>query len=226
VREIPCRLRTSVDWLTLAPRVADRKPRRMSPTGDFVHSLVYVFIVNLVISSMFNYCPSCASKKIAFEEGKVFRCPGCGFVYYHNIAAATGCIISIPENEGERLLFLVRGKEPAAGKLDLPGGFVDIGEGVVDGLYRELQEEIGWTPPQTPQMFASFSNVYEYKGIKYNTCDMYFSVSAPGLKIEDLHLEEAEVASAILLKPHEIDYAEFAFPSTVKAVKEYLSKYC
>jgi len=198
----------------------------MSPTGDFAPGLVYVFVVNLVISNMFNYCPSCASKKITFEEGKVFRCPECGFVYYHNIAAATGCIISTPENGGERLLFLVRGKEPAVGKLDLPGGFVDIGEGVFDGLCRELQEEIGWTPPEQPKMFASFSNVYEYKGIKYNTCDMYFSVSAPNLKIEDLHLEEAEVSSAILLKPEEIDFTQFAFPSTIKAVKEYLSKYC
>ena len=172
---------------------------------------------------MFNYCPSCASKKIEFTEGKVFRCPDCGFVYYHNIAAATGCLITVPDDDSEKYLFLVRGKEPAEGKLDLPGGFVDIGEGVIEGLYRELREEIGWTPPETPKMYASFSNVYEYKSIKYNTCDMYFSVSAPGLKLENLRLEKAEVAGALFLKAEEIDFSAFAFPSTRRAVKAYLN---
>ena len=179
---------------------------------------------------MFNYCPSCASKKIAFKEGKVFSCPDCGFVYYHNIAAATGCLITVPEAGGEKLVFMVRGKEPAIGKLDLPGGFVDIGEGAVEGLYRELQEEIGWTPAAAEgtnlcdvfKLFASFSNVYEYKGIKYNTCDLFFSVSAPGLKPEDLCLETAEISAVRFLKPEEIDFSRFAFPSTVKAVKAYL----
>ena len=181
--------------------------------------------------SMFNFCPSCASRKISFEEGKVFRCPDCGFVYYHNIADATGCIISTPQADGtERLVFLVRGKEPAAGKLDLPGGFVDVGEGALEGLYRELKEEIGWTPPVPDgaglasvfRLFASFSNVYEYKGVKYNTCDMYFSVSAPGLAPGDLTLEKAEIAAAHFLKPEEIDFAQFAFESTRRAVKSYL----
>ncbi|MCL2759433.1 MAG: NUDIX domain-containing protein [Treponema sp.] len=173
---------------------------------------------------MFNYCPACASKKITFSEGKLFKCPDCGFVYYHNIAAATGCLIVVPDSSSDRLVFLVRGKEPAIGKLDLPGGFVDIGEGVIEGLCRELEEEIGWTPPEPPEMFASFSNVYEYKGINYNTCDMYFVVRAPGLKPEDLRLEEAEISAVRFLKPHEIDFSQFAFPSTANAVKAYLKK--
>ena len=126
------------------------------------------------------------------------------------------------DSADERLVFLVRGKEPAVGKLDLPGGFVDIGEGVIEGLYRELREEIGWTPPAAPSLFASFSNVYEYKGVKYNTCDMYFSVRAPGLKQDALTLEKAEIAGIRFLKPAEIDFSAFAFNSTRLAVKTYL----
>lgn len=181
---------------------------------------------------MFNFCPSCASKKITFKEGKAFRCPDCGFTYYHNIAAATGCLIVVPEADGERLVFLVRGKEPAIGKLDLPGGFVDIGEGAVEGLYRELKEEIGWTPPiphgknlvDVFTLFASFSNIYKYKGIDYNTCDMYFYVNAPGLKPEDIHLEKDEVTGICFLKPEEINFDDFAFNSTRQAVEAYLKK--
>ena len=188
---------------------------------------------------MFNYCPQCASRNIKFDQCKVFRCPDCGFVYYHNTAAATGCIIAVPDSAANsadtRLLFLVRGKEPAAGKLDLPGGFVDPGEGVLEGLYRELTEEIGWAPALTEgkpaplqlekifTLFASFSNVYPYKNVSYNTCDMYFYLYAPLLRTEDLCLEKKEIAGIRLLKPEEINYDDFAFDSTRKAVRVFVN---
>jgi 8-oxo-dGTP pyrophosphatase MutT (NUDIX family) len=180
---------------------------------------------------MFTFCPCCASRNISFEKGKVFRCPDCGFVYYQNTAAATGCVISVPEAEGggERLMLLVRGKEPAKGKLDLPGGFVDNGEGAFEGLCRELREEIGWTPPIPPgasparvfTLFASFPNVYPYKNIVYNTCDLFFTVSAPGLCETDLRLEAEEIAAVRFVRPGEIDYDEIAFDSTRRALRAY-----
>ena len=180
---------------------------------------------------MFKYCPSCSSQKITFKEGKVFNCPDCDFVYFHNIAAANGCLIIVPEGSKERLVLLERNREPGKGKLDLPGGFVDAGEGVMEGLYRELREELSWTPP-IPEggslsdvftMFASFSNTYKYKNIDYNTCDMFFTVRAPGLKPEDLHLEEDEVSAVLFLKPEEIDFDKIAFKSIRRAIETYLS---
>ncbi|MCL2209136.1 MAG: NUDIX domain-containing protein [Treponema sp.] len=180
---------------------------------------------------MFKYCPSCASKKFTFEEGKVFRCADCGLVYFQNIAAATGCLIIVPDDE-ERLVLLERNKEPGKGMLDLPGGFVDIGEGVLEGLCRELKEELGWTPP-IPEgaalcdiftLFASFPNKYRYKNIDYNTCDMYFTIRAPGLKPEDLNIEEEEISGVLFKKPQEVDLSKLAFTSTRKAIEVYLNK--
>ena len=184
----------------------------------------------IVKSIMFNFCPSCASKSINFSEGKVFRCPDCGFTYFHNNAAATGCLIRVPQPQGERLVFTVRGKEPGKGFLDMPGGFIDPGEGALEGLYRELKEELDWTPEIPPgeslisvfKLYASFPNVYLYKGINYNTCDLYFSVSAPGLKRDDFHPDPVEITDVFFLKPDEIDLSKFAFESTRRAVKSYL----
>jgi ADP-ribose pyrophosphatase YjhB (NUDIX family) len=177
---------------------------------------------------MFNFCPSCASKSITFNEGKVFRCPDCGFTYFHNIAAATGCLIFVPEQE--KLVFTVRGKEPGKGMMDMPGGFIDPGEGALEGLCRELREELDWTPPipagknlaDVFRLFASFPNVYLFKGVNYNTCDLYFSVCAPGLKRESFHPDPDEIADVLFLKPREIDFSRFAFESTKRAVKTYL----
>jgi ADP-ribose pyrophosphatase YjhB (NUDIX family) len=169
---------------------------------------------------MFTYCPSCASKNISFENQRVFRCPDCGCTYYHNTAAATGCVISA----GEEILLLVRGKDPARGKLDLPGGFVDPGEGALDGLRRECREEIGWTPEPGNEftLFASFPNVYPYKNIVYNTCDLFFTISAPGLRAGDLTLEKAEVSGVRFVKPLEINLDEMAFDSTRRAIRAYM----
>ncbi|MCL2834215.1 MAG: NUDIX domain-containing protein [Treponema sp.] len=172
---------------------------------------------------MFKYCPSCASEKITFN-GKNFFCPDCGFTYYHNTAAASGCIIE----SGGKVLLLVRGKEPSIGKLDVPGGFVDPGEGILEGLCRELKEEIGWTPPagvnpaQYFTLFASFPNKYPYKKIIYNTCDVFFTVSVPGLTEKDIMPEAAEISGVCFIRPQDIKAQDLAFDSTRRAVAAYL----
>jgi ADP-ribose pyrophosphatase YjhB (NUDIX family) len=168
--------------------------------------------------------------KIQFEENKKFVCPDCGFVYYHNTAAATGCIISVPDTSnaggvaGERIMLLVRGKEPAKGKLDLPGGFVDPGEGAFEGLRRELREEIGWVPPDAAPftLFASFPNIYPYRNIVYNTCDLFFTIDAPDLTEADLALEAAEIGGVQFIKPADINLDDLAFESTKRAIGAWL----
>jgi ADP-ribose pyrophosphatase YjhB (NUDIX family) len=169
---------------------------------------------------MFRYCPGCSSENIRFEQNKVFRCPDCNLTYYHNTAAATACIVRT--NAG--LLFLVRHKEPAKGKLDLPGGFVDPGEGAVDGLRREFIEELCWDPAKTGgfTFFSSFPNVYRYKNISYNTCDLFFYVDAPDLTEKDLRLEKTEISAVRFIKPEDIDMEEIAFESIKKALRLYL----
>ena len=173
---------------------------------------------------MFNYCPSCASKKFSFKEERIFVCPDCGFTYYHNTAAATACIIKT--NKG--ILFLVRKKEPGKGKLDLPGGFIDPGEGALEGLRREIMEELGFDPleykdcSQKFEFFTSFPNKYPYKNIMYNTCDLFFYMDAPNLSEKDLQLEVSEASALCFIQPDEIDMQAIAFESIKKGVMQYL----
>jgi NADH pyrophosphatase NudC (nudix superfamily) len=169
---------------------------------------------------MFRYCPSCASENIQFRDRRKFHCPDCGFTYYHNTAAATACIISTREE----LVFLIRNKDPSKNKLDLAGGFVDPGEGAIEGLRRECREELGWDPGPNLTLFASFPNIYPYKNITYNTCDLFFCVTVPGLRPEDFRPEKTEISGIRFVSPSEINFDELAFDSTRCAVNVYLRR--
>ena len=42
-----------------------------------------------------------------------------------------------------RVLLVQRGREPSKGKWSLPGGMLEIGESLIDGVAREVEEETG-----------------------------------------------------------------------------------
>ena len=46
----------------------------------------------------------------------------------------------------KRYLFLLRDRSKYSGTWGLPGGKIDTGESIIDGLYREIDEEMGATP--------------------------------------------------------------------------------
>ena len=167
---------------------------------------------------MFKYCPACGSKKITFTENKKWQCGDCGLEYYHNTAAACGAIIECRD----AILLVERGKEPGAGLLDLPGGFADPGEGIVDALLRECREELGWEPPlNTVHFLTSFANVYPYKGFVYNTCDSYFTIDAGSLSHTDLTLQQGEIAGVQFFKHDAVPFDKLAFVSVNKALRFY-----
>jgi len=154
-------------------------------------------------------------------DGRLFRCPECGFNYYHNVAAATGCFI----DNGRGILFLMRSKEPQKGKLDVPGGFVDPGEGLLAGLQRECKEEIGLEIKiERLQLLASFPNKYPYKGIEYNTCDVFFALKMEGLTEKMLKIEKEELSKANFIDYKDINIEDLAFASTKKALQTLIER--
>ena len=45
--------------------------------------------------------------------------------------------------EGPRVLLVRRGREPSKGLWSIPGGMLELGESLVDGIRREVREEVG-----------------------------------------------------------------------------------
>ena len=87
----------------------------------------------------FRFCPADGTKLGEPRASGGVTCPLCGRPWYRNPAPAVGAVIVA----GDKALVTVRAREPEKGKLDLPGGFLELGEHPADGLVREAREELG-----------------------------------------------------------------------------------
>ena len=118
----------------------------------------------------FHFCPKCGSSHFVIHNEKSKQCQDCGFVYYFNPSAATVAVIL---NDKQELLVCRRGKEPAKGTLDLPGGFSDCYESSEAGVAREVMEETGLQVTHTEFLF-SLPNTYLYSDFLVHTVDSFF----------------------------------------------------
>lgn len=172
----------------------------------------------------FNFCPKCGSKKISYLNNRKWACEDCGFKLYNNVAAAVGLIIT---DENNNVFFEVRAKEPRKGFLALPGGFCDPDETAEQAAFRECKEELG-LDMLSVKYLCSFPNVYDYKNIRYKTCDMFFTTKLPQSTsiMDQVKLQEKEVTSVCVksIKSEEdIDNLPLAFESARKTLRIWLA---
>ena len=87
----------------------------------------------------FRFCPACKAALAEPDHEGGAACGHCGRSWYRNMAPTVGAAIV----RGGRALVTVRAREPEKGKLDVPGGFLGPFEVPLDGLKREVKEELG-----------------------------------------------------------------------------------
>lgn len=165
----------------------------------------------------FEYCPICGARTFVENNEKSKKCTTCGFVYYFNPSSAVACFI---RNAAGQLMVVRRGKEPAKGTLDLPGGFVDMYENAEEAARREVKEETGLELKSCRYLF-SLPNIYLYSGFQVHTLDMFFECEADtfeGAKAED------DAAEILVLSPEDINPEQFGLQSIKEAVALYLKR--
>lgn len=167
----------------------------------------------------FDYCPRCGADRLEAHGIKAQHCQRCGFTYYHNPSAAVALLV---RDLRGRLLVATRGKEPAKGTLDLPGGFVDKGETGEEAAQRELYEESGLQLP-TEQFDYAFSlpNSYLYSDFLVPTLDLFYRVQLPSEMPSVQAMDD--VAQLSWLAPAEIDPSRFGLTSIRQGIARYLS---
>jgi 8-oxo-dGTP diphosphatase len=84
------------------------------------------------------HCPRCAASLLR-ERGLV-RCPACALVVY---ARPTPAVCALIVDDAGRVLLGRRAVEPAAGRWDILGGFMEEDEQPLETLRREMREELG-----------------------------------------------------------------------------------
>jgi MutT/NUDIX family protein len=164
----------------------------------------------------FKYCPICGADNFTENDDKSKKCHKCGFRYYLNaVSAVAGFIV----DDNNRLLLCRRAKEPLKGTLDLPGGFVDIGETAEDAIRREVKEELNLHTDSIRYLF-SIPNEYLYSGFNVRTLDMFFMI-----KISDMSTLTAkdDVAQAMFIPFDQININSIGLKSIKIAVEKFLA---
>lgn len=168
--------------------------------------------------AQFLFCPKCGSPRFVEHNNKSKHCEACGFTYYFNPSAATVALI---ENERGEWCVVRRGKEPAKGTLDLPGGFSDCFETSEEGVAREVLEETGLTVHRVEFLF-SLPNQYLYSGFLVHTIDMFYRCYAD---TESTQARAADDASELLwVRPEELCPDDFGLASIKAGITKLLQK--
>ena len=88
-----------------------------------------------------NYCPNCSAKvSLKIPEGdnrERYVCDSCNTIHYSNPNVVVG---TLPAFE-DKILLCKRAIEPRVGLWTVPAGFLENGESLLQGAWRETKEE-------------------------------------------------------------------------------------
>lgn len=164
------------------------------------------------------FCPKCGEKSLLFDGEKKLSCNNCDFIMYQNCAAAVAVVIKC----GDEIFLTKRNQNPKIGKLDLAGGFTDPKESAEQTCARELWEELNLEIDiKRLKFIMSLPNIYHYKGIDYNTLDIFFEYEVEE-KFEITKLELHEISETFWIKKSEINLEDIAFDSQKRFFEMYL----
>jgi 8-oxo-dGTP diphosphatase len=165
-------------------------------------------------SHEYRFCPRCAGRLEGrvIKEGEPERlvCGECGFVFYLGPKLVVGAIF---EHDGG-IVLIQRAIEPGYGRWTFPGGFVERGEVAEAAAEREALEEAGLEIEVT-----GIVGLYTYEG--QIPAIAVFSARATGGEPAPLD----ETLAVRSFPRDELPWSEMAFPSTERALKDYLRRF-
>jgi len=166
-----------------------------------------------------SYCPRCGCSEFEWrvprrDDKRRQCCAGCGFVHYVGPVLAAGVIL----HDGGKLCLVKRAHEPGLGKWTFPGGFVDIDEDPAAAALREVAEETGYQG-EIEQLLGA----YKSRGPRDRRVVILVYVGRLTGSPTEGSKQLEEVEELRWFTHDEVPWEEFAFESSVKALRRYLS---
>ena len=163
-------------------------------------------------------CPKCGFGMNQDSDGN-FYCLSCKFVFWQNSKPTVTAIISW---EGKVLLGQ-RNIEPFNGWLDLPGGFLKYGEHPIDGLKREIREEIG-VDIMSCLPHGIFMDTYNYKDDIYSILCLHYRVWINPNDIKKISAGD-DMETLTWVSMDQLDIDKVAFNANQESLKKFLKDY-
>jgi mutator protein MutT len=156
-----------------------------------------------------NFCPRCGSRGIEREIKNKVTCEKCEYSLYYNIKLAAS-IICFCSN---KILLCQRKGVSFPNLWTFPGGYVESGETPWQAAVRETQEETGLRviPGELIGLYSHIEN---------DTAVAVYEATA----YEGLPQALSETACVKWFSLNEIPWEEIAFPSTEKALRDFINR--
>lgn len=150
------------------------------------------------------HCPDCGGRTVAESECR--RCDSCGKRWFDVPRCASEVALV---DDRSRVLLTVRAIDPFAGLLDLPGGFVEVGESAEEALTREIREELRVESTSLSELryVTSRTNTYHFEGLNYSVLVLQFAARLQGVAEAG-----SEISDIVWIEPGQIDAGNLAWP--------------
>lgn len=159
-----------------------------------------------------SYCVRCGALLKAMvpsdDDRERLICPSCGHIAYINPKVV---VAALPVVDG-RVLLLRRGMEPRRNAWTYPGGFLEMGETAEEGVLRETREELGIQVGGL-RLLGVYSRPGAGVVVIVYLAEVLCGEPRPSL----------EALESAFFGPEEIPWQELAFPSTVSALRDWVS---
>lgn len=128
-------------------------------------------------------------------------------------------ILITPE---EKIVFVIRGRDPYQGKLNLPAGFLNIKETFEEAIKREVKEEIG-VQIDNIKYHGSFVNRYLFEGVNNYIIDVGFVAEINSEQVDKIKPSDDAIGFE-LYKLSDIPFDKVAFQSIKKSLRKFVSR--
>lgn len=164
----------------------------------------------------FRFCPSCGAGVAEPHPEDGVTCGNCGRTWYRNPSPTAGAAIV----RDDKVLLSIRGEEPLKGKVDVPGGFLHIGETALEGLRREIHEELGVT------IDVSMDDCIQIEPHRYGEGGEWTLAVGFAARLLSGEPEAADdVADLLWVDESELDDLDFAWPHDRELARIALHRY-